>query len=207
MNILILGATGPTGQLLQQQALARGDTVSVFVREPGRLKDRPAELRVFTGDVLRDEAVLTEAMRGQDVVISALGGGNSFRPKGLIERSTPVIINAMHAAGVRRLVVMSAYGVGDPSGVPFLPKLFMRTMLRDVYADKAAGEAILKRSDIDWTLAYPVALTNGPRRGYRAGEHLPLRGLPRMSRGDVADFLLNAAHDRSSSRKTIVVSS
>jgi putative NADH-flavin reductase len=87
----------------------------------------------------------------------------------------------------------------------------IRTLLKDLYADKQVGEDELRRlgSDIEWTLVYPVTLTNGPRTGhYRAGERLTLHGLPRISRADVADFILSQMDDdRSFLRKGVLVSS
>jgi putative NADH-flavin reductase len=80
-------------------------------------------------------------------------------------------------------------------------------LLRDLYADKAAGEEVLRRSDLDWTLVYPVTLVDGPRTGaYRVGEHLALRGVPRISRSDIADFLLTQVDDATYSRKGVLVS-
>jgi putative NADH-flavin reductase len=92
-----------------------------------------------------------------------------------------------------------------------VPRIAIRTLLKDLYADKQIGEDELRRlgSDIDWTLVYPVTLTNGPRTGhYRAGERLTLRGLPRIARADLADFILTLMNDdRGYIRKGILVSS
>jgi putative NADH-flavin reductase len=83
----------------------------------------------------------------------------------------------------------------------------MRLLFRDLYGDKAAGEGALQRSGLDWTLVYPTTLTNGPRTGhYRAGERLALRGLPRISRADVADFLLTQLEDRTYLKKGVLIS-
>ena len=66
---------------------------------------------------------------------------------------------------------------------------------------------ILMASTLDWTIVHPTMLTNGPRtERYRAGEHLPLRGIPRISRADTADFLLSQLDDRTYVRKIVVVS-
>src|SRR5256885_4502741 len=50
---------------------------------------------------------------GQDAVISALGRGNSFRSEQLMSRSMDIILPAMKREGVRRLIVTSAFGVGE----------------------------------------------------------------------------------------------
>ena len=114
----------------------------------------------------------------------------------------------MQSHGVRRLIVTSAYGVGDTlRDVPFVPRVLMRFLFQDLYTDKAAGEEVLRRSGLDWTLVYPVTLTNGPRTGqYRVGERLALRGFPRISRADVAAFLVSQLADATYVKKEVLIS-
>jgi putative NADH-flavin reductase len=163
---------------------------------------------VLTGNVPDDPQALAVAVDGQDAVISALGVGKSLRSAGLIARSMPVIVSTMQSLGVRRLIFTSAYGVGDTlRDVPFVPRVLMRFLFQDLYTDKAAGEEVLRRSGLDWTLVYPVTLTNGPRTGqYRVGERLALRGFPRISRADVADFLVSQLADTTYVRKGVLMS-
>ena len=164
--MLVLGATGPTGQQVVSQALERGYQVTVFVRRPERLTTQADRLRVLTGSVPDDSPALAAAVRGQEAVISTLGVGQSLRSAGLIARSMPVIVQAMKSQAVRRLIFTSAYGVGETRrDVPAVPRLLMRVFFRDVYTDKAAAEDTLRHSGLDWTLVYPVTLTNGPRTG------------------------------------------
>jgi uncharacterized protein YbjT (DUF2867 family) len=87
-----------------------------------------------------------------------------------------------------------------------LPRVFIATLLRDVYRDKQVGEQAILASDLDWTIVYPVGLTDGPRSGrYRVGERLSLKGFPRISRGDVAEFLLRQVEDRTYIRKGVLI--
>lgn len=181
--------------------------MTVLVRSPQRLTVPPDRLRVVTGSVTDEGQTLTDAIRGQDVVISALGVGTSLKSGGLIARSLPAIVRAMESQGVRRLIFMSAYGVGSTwKDVPLLPRILMRVLLRDIYADKEAGEDALRRSGLDWTLVYPVTLTNGQATGrYRTGERLALRGFPTISRADVADFILTQLEDSTYVKKGVLV--
>ena len=78
MKILIVGATEPTGQLLVKQALYKFYQVTVLVRDTSKLHLMNENLTVIKGDVL-DEATLTDALKGQDAVLSALGTGNSLK--------------------------------------------------------------------------------------------------------------------------------
>jgi putative NADH-flavin reductase len=207
-KVLVLGGTGGTGRQVVSQALRSGHSVTALVRSPERLGLAANTLRVVTGSVPEDRQTLAAAIRGQDAVISTLGVGTSLKSGGLIARSTPAIVSAMEREGVRRLIFTSGYGVGATrKDVPLLPKVLIGLLLRDVYADKAAGEEILHRSELDWTLVYPATLTNGPATGrYRVGEHLRLHGFPRVSRADVADFLLTQLEDRAFLRKGVLIS-
>jgi putative NADH-flavin reductase len=82
-----------------------------------------------------------------------------------------------------------------------------RLLLADIFADKLAGETRMRASTLDWTIAYPVLLTNGPVTGrYRAAEHLALQGLPKISRADVAHFMLAEAQNRVFVRKIVALS-
>ena len=206
-RVLILGATGGTGRQVVEQAVAAGVDVTAIVRVPAKLSPSVRSIRVLTGDLMHNTAVLTAAVAGQDAVISTLGVGQSFKPGRLIRTTAPAIVGAMLQQGVRRLVFTSAFGVGATrQDTPLLPRLFIATLLRQIYADKKAGEEAIRNSSLDWTIVYPVGLTDGPKTGtYRAGERLSLSGFPRISRADVAEFLLKQVHDPAFIRKGVLV--
>ncbi len=207
MKLCILGGTGGTGKQIVFQALEAGHTVTVLARDPAKVGSEHPQLHVTVGD-LQNGAALAGAMRGQDAVISAIGRGYSFKSEHLIERTVPGIIGAMKAAGVRRLLFTSALGVGPSfADAPLMAKLFFRTLRRGVYADKLIGDQLIGSSGLDWTIVQPSQMTDGPlTRRYRSGERLAMSGRPRISRADVAHFLLNAAGDRAAIGKTLVVS-
>jgi putative NADH-flavin reductase len=208
-KILVLGATGGTGHQIVSQAAQQGHEVTVLVRRPEQATGLADRVRVLRGDVIGDTEALVEAVRDQEVVISTLGVGKALRSGGLIARSVPLIVRAMERQGVRRVIFTSAYGVGATwRDVPILPRLVMRLLFRDLYTDKKLGEQALQRSELDWTLVYPVTLTNGPRTGrYRVGERLRLRGFTSISRADVADFILTQIEDRGYLRTGVLISS
>ena len=208
MKLVVFGATGGTGRLLVTQALQQGYEVVAFVRDPDKFTITNARLRVIRGDVTRDASSVTEAVRGQDAVISALGRRNSFKSAGLISRSMRAIVPAMEHQGVRRLIVVSAFGVGESYHyAPLIPRTLFRLLLGNIFADKKAGEDYVRQSSLDWTLVYPVLLTNGPRTGRsRVGERLDLHGVPKISRADVADFILTQLQDAAYRKKIVVIS-
>lgn len=208
-KVLVLGATGGTGQQLVRQALQQGHMVTALVRDPSQLSIASDNLRVLAGSVTGDGPALAAAVHGQDVVISALGVGKSFKSGGLFAESVPRIVRAMNDEGVRRLVFTSAFGVGETRrDVPLVPRFFIRLLLQDIYRDKDAGEAQLIDSALDWTLVYPSGLVDGAATGrYRVGERLSLRGFPRIARADVAAFLLSQIDDTTHVRKRVLISS
>lgn len=195
MRITVFGSTGATGRQVVAQALAAGHEVTAFTRDPAKAPPARDGLRVAVGQVTSDQDAVTAAVTGSDAVVSTLGTERSWRglrsPEVMVQ-AAPRIVRGMEEAGVGRLVWLSGLGVGDTlAQVPPLPRLNYRALLGRVYADKAAGEQVLRRSSLDWTLVYPVMFTNRARTGrYRHGERLELRGVPTVSRADVADFII-----------------
>jgi putative NADH-flavin reductase len=208
LNILVFGATGPTGQQIVRQALNRSHRVVAFVRQRDGLPIKDDHLTLVVGDTTQDESQVAEAMRGQEVVVSALGRRNSFRSDHLISRSMRTILPAMVRAGVRRLILVSALGVGDSHrGAPLIPRIMYRVLLRDIFADKNTAEEDVRSSGLEWTIVYPVLLTNGPLTGrYRVGEQLALHGLPKISRADLAHFILSEVESPAFVRKVAAIS-
>lgn len=208
-RILVLGATGGTGRHVVEQAAALGFEVTALVRNPDKAPATDPPMRVVTGDVCSDSATVRRAYADQDAVISALGVGQSFTSGGLIAQAARSIVSAMREHGVRRIVFTSAFGVGSTwQDTPLVPRLFIKTLLRDVYADKATGDQVIKTSGLDWTIVYPAGLTSGPRTdAVRVGERLALSGFPRVSRADVAAVLLQQLEQDSFVGKGILVSS
>ncbi len=204
MKLTIFAATGGIGRLLLDQAIAAGDDVTAVVRNPGKL---PGRVRAVTADLAAaDPAVLEAAVAGADAVLSGLGP-RSKADAGITSRGTRAIVAAMHAAGPRRLVIVSAAPVGTvPSpGRPDPPRhdpgdgFWMRhvfshvamTLYREHYADLALTEDIVRDSGLDWTIVRPPKLTGKPLTGtYRTAYGQNLRGGWSVPRADVAHYML-----------------
>ena len=206
MKLVVFGASGGTGQEIVKQALEQGHEVTAFVRDPKKLAI-DNNLRIIEGDA-HDQSAVAQAITGCDAIICALGRTNSLKSAGLITGSMATIVPEAKKQDVRRLILISALGVGDSSkNAPFFMQMVYRTLLRDIYRDKAAGEDLLKASGLDWTIIHPVVLTNGPKtKIYRSGERLSLKGFPKISRADVASFVLAQLTDKNFLRKIAVVS-
>src|SRR3954468_23421170 len=115
MKILVIGASQGTGALCVKAALAKGHSVSAFARTPTKLEINHPALSKVAGD-FHDAASLRGAVKGHDAVIicaspSSLGAIKE-KPD-YFSRGTKYCIDAMKTHGVKRLVILSAHGVGE----------------------------------------------------------------------------------------------
>ncbi len=194
MRVLVVGATGGTGQALVREALARGHEVTAFVRNPAKLPLRHDRLTVARGDVL-DYASVEAAVRGQDAVVCALGHKRWFYPTRILSEGTRNLISAMENHGVRRLVCETSLGVGDSFGrLGLYYTLFVGVFILPFYFyDKVRQERLIRASALDWIIVRPGVLTDGQPRGrYRDGPRVgSYLWTVRISRADVAAFMLD----------------
>ena len=208
MKLLIFGSTGGTGRRLVEQALAQGHAVTAFARTPAKVDVEHANLGVIQGNVMAPASV-ERAMQGQEAVLSALGSPASDKSS-LRADGTRNIIRAMEKEGVRRLVCQTSLGFGDSRDIlPFHMKyIIVPLILRHAFADHELQEDHIKRSSLDWTIVRPGNLTNGERTGaYRHGFAATEKGLKvKISRADVADFMLEQLADDTYLHKTPGVS-
>lgn len=196
MKVLLIGATGPTGRQVLARAAARGIALRSLARNPEALADVGDAGEVVRGDVT-DRASIESALIGVDAIVSVLGSKPGSGPHDLLTRGTQNIIDAAIAQGVRRLVVVTGMGAGDSRGHGgfFCDRVLLPLLLKDVYADKDRQEEAVRASHLDWTIVRPGFLTNGVHTGvYRAiGDLAEGTRLRKISRADVADYLLDAA--------------
>ncbi|HEX6194812.1 MAG TPA: SDR family oxidoreductase [Jiangellaceae bacterium] len=205
MKLIIFGATGSVGRLVVDRALEEGHEVTAFTRDPAKVERRHERLTVSGRDVF-DVAAVTDAIAGHDAVIVTLGGG---RNGGVRAPGTKAIIEAMQAAGVRRLIVQSTLGAGDSRANLnlFWKWIMFGLLLRPAYADHQEQDRIVRRSDVDWTIVRPGAFTDGLRTGaYRRGLGPREKSQLKIARADVADFLLEQVDDDTYVRRAPAIS-
>ena len=211
MKLTIFAATGGIGRQLLGQATAAGHDVTAVARNPQGLSPAPA--RAVAADLASaDPAALQPAVAGADAVLSALGP-RTRADAGVAARGTEVITEAMRAAGVRRVIVVSAAPIGtiaspgrphpprhDPGDgfiIRYLADPIVKRALRAHYADLARMEDVLRDSDsdLDWTIVRPPRLTDKPVTGrYRTAYGQNIRRGVFVSRADVAHYMLSV-HD------------
>lgn len=206
MRIAIFGATGTLGRHVLERALQQGHEVTILTRDASRVPTTHDNLRVLEGDVL-DPAAVEGAVAGQEAVLISLGNGR----KGVVRaEGTRTVIEAMRRNGVKRLICQSTLGVGDSrANLNFLWKyILFGLVLRPAYNDHVRQEEYVRASDLDWTIVRPSAFTDGPATGtYRQGFSGNEAGLSlKISRADIAEFMLDQLTDRTYLHRAVGIS-
>jgi putative NADH-flavin reductase len=182
VKIIVFGASKGVGREIVREALSRGHQVTAFSRS-----EVPAtpNLTVIRGDVL-EPAVVSDVLEGYDAVVCALGAGNTASDTR--SRGTQNILDGMKAHGLKRLICISSFAVGDSRKGFFANLVWL--FLGKALTDHERQEALIRAVDLDWTVIRPTRLVDEPKRSsYRTGD-LTVGFGAQISRADVADFAL-----------------
>jgi putative NADH-flavin reductase len=193
MKLAIFGATGRTGRHLVKQALQRDYEVIAFTRSPEKLPVNIYKLTVVQGDVKNADKV-KQAIAGVHAVLSALGPTEN-KPVFAVTEGTQHILDAMHEHRVERLVLSAGAGVEDPNDKPqlfnhainFLLKLFSGW----VYEDMQRTVEAVRESEVKWTVVRVPMLTDDEPRGEVKVGYVGKGMGPRLTRADMARFMLD----------------
>jgi putative NADH-flavin reductase len=198
-KIALFGATGTIGSRILDEALNRGHQVTAVVRDPAKLAATRPGLAVMTGDVL-DPASVADAAQGQDVVVSAVGGGDGPGHVATIRPAAESLVAGLRSLGDRapRLITVGGAGslrtadgrqVWDAEGLP-------EALLQIMHAHGDALDFYRTVSDVRWTNCSPAAtIAPGERTGtYRSAIDdliVDADGESRISAEDYAVALLD----------------
>lgn len=196
MKILVLGASQGTGALCVKAALAKGHSVTAFSRTPSKLDVTHDALRKVAGDFHDSESV-RKAVAGHDAVIICASPTKLSAIKDkpdYFSRGTKHCIDAMKEHGVKRLVVLTAHGVGNTKPVAswFQRTFLIGMLLKGFFADHDVQELLTQQSGLDYVIARPTRLTNGPAKGKYVRTADVVSVPSSISRADLADFLVEA---------------
>ncbi|MFP4597278.1 MAG: NAD(P)-dependent oxidoreductase [Persicimonas sp.] len=207
MKIAIFGATGKTGSHLVEQALEAGYEVTAFVRDPSKLEVDPERLRIVEGDVREAESV-ARAIEGADVVISALGHTPTSKDD-ILSVAADHILAAMQEHEVERFITLLGAGVSLPGDPSSLGRKVMRGMMKlmvgKMLEDAQAHADKVRDSDLAWTIVRPPRLTDGLHTGEVEAGYLKLGPSNKISRADLAEFMLSQVDDDTWTRQAPMV--
>ncbi|WP_090064355.1 NAD(P)-dependent oxidoreductase [Lentzea flaviverrucosa] len=187
-RLVVLGASGGTGRAVVDVALRAGHAVTAVVRRADAIPPAPgltvAVLPVLTG--------LASVVAGHHAIISALGA-SAPGPSTVCSGGIRAALLAMEETSVRRLVAVSAHGAAE-SRDRSLYSLLLWASVKHKMRDKEVMEALIRQSDVDWTIVRPPALKDTPATGgYRTGTDLRITVTSSVSRADLAEFLVGEA--------------
>ena len=162
-RILLIGGHGKVALLLEPLLVAAGHHVTAVVRNPAHEADVAATgATPLVADVASfDLDQLTSLVSGNDIVIwSAGAGGGSAERTSAVDRDAAIrSIDAAAAARVPRYLMVSYFGAGPDHGIDPSDSFY-------AYAEsKAAADAHLRASALDWTILAPSSLTLAPPTG------------------------------------------
>jgi putative NADH-flavin reductase len=199
MRVLFIGASKGIGLETTRQALAAGYDVRALARSATSINLSEAKLEKMPGNAVNQQDVEAALVR-VDVVIVTLGVGlgDLFKPVHLFSEATRVLIAAMKDKGVSRLICITGFGAGDSqASIAPLQRIPFKIVFGRAYDDKSRQEKLIKESGLDWTIARPGVLLNGPKTGRYKVLRAPSEwrnGI--ISRANVADFLVKQIEDR-----------
>jgi len=209
VRLLVVGANGALGRQIVDRAIRAGHQVTALVRRAESMDEMPA-LTLVQGSVGEEPEMVASAMAGHDAVLSGLGnhtwlrGGRTIT---VMAAATANLVTAMQAQNVKRIVIPLAWGAGASRPATSLPvRLITRGLMRHDFTDLDTAEQNLVTAGIDWTVAYFGGLTNGAGTGHWTANETLKRPRPlRITRTDVADFLVSTVeHDRSRRQRVVL---
>lgn len=198
MRLFVIGASGGVGRCLLERAAARGHAITAQSRSGNGLVPGAA-LHVVKGEPT-DAAFLRQHMTGHDAVVICLGI-DSRAPTTLFSDTTAAVLQAMDAAGLRRLVAVTGIGAGDSKGHGgfVYNRIIFPLFTRNRYLDKDRQEALIERSRLDWTIVRPAPFARSSGAGpLRVVTQIPPGlQLRRVTRQEVAGFILDCLEQAS----------
>ncbi|BCY11142.1 NAD(P)H-binding protein [Actinoplanes sp. L3-i22] len=162
-RVLVVGGHGKVALLLLPLLVESGHRVTAVFRDPAHT-DEVAETGAdpVVADVARlDVEELAKIFRGHDAIVwsAGAGGGDPARTYAVDRDAAIRSMSAASLAGARRYVMVSYFGSQIDHGVPEDSGFFP-------YAEaKAAADAHLATTDLEWTVVAPSRLTSEPAGG------------------------------------------
>ncbi len=192
-KIALFGANGSIGSRILREALDRGHQVTAVVRDPAKITETHPALTVTTGNVLDPESV-TAAAKGQDVVVSAVGGGDGPGHVATIKPAAEALVAGVRALGDAAPRIIAVGGAGSlrtPGGslvwdTEGLPEFLLQIM----HAHGDALDFYRTVGDVRWTNISPAGtIEAGERSGtYRTALDDLVIGADGKSRISTEDY-------------------
>jgi putative NADH-flavin reductase len=175
MQITVFGAGGKVGSIVVEEALRRGHTVIAFVHSHS-LFSPSGQLIIQKGDIY-SAADVEQAIRGSQAVVSCLGSWGTPR-RDVLSSAVRMLIPAMEAAHIRRIVTLTGSGAAAPAdkvgvGHRLLLQALASFPAGKVFRDGEEHMRLLAASSLDWTTVRSPVMTGTGKPTYRLGSKAP----------------------------------
>lgn len=189
LNITVYGGTGRIGQRIVDEALNRGHTVTVVVRDPSREMKKHARLTVSKGDVL-DTTGMAKLIAGNDAVVCSVSGFD--QPADFFPKVAQSLVKAARATSTkvpRILWVGGASSLSTEAGGR--PAVETNPDAKPFQNGKLEALKYFRTvQDVPWTeLTPPLTIEPGTRTGkFRLGSDVLLKDADGKSAISMEDY-------------------
>jgi putative NADH-flavin reductase len=208
MNIAIIGASAGIGLETVKRGLNRNHSITTLSRSEIEIKEKKS-LNMILGDAT-NKADLLNSIQQADAIIVTLGTGRNMKATTLFSDFAKLIVEINREKKMYiPFIFVTGFGAGESKNyVPWMVKLFLKHLLKDVYADKTKMEEIITNSDLNWTVVRPGRLLNKELTEKYRIENTLFKGINigGINRADVADFLIKQAEKQTELKKYIALS-
>jgi uncharacterized protein YbjT (DUF2867 family) len=194
MDVLVAGGHGKIARHLLRLLAQNGHHGRGLIRNPDHAADLEADGAVpVLCDLEQDDAIPHIGAAEAIVFAAGAGPGSGAERKRTVDYGGAVkLIEAAQELGVRRYLMVSSMGAGDPASAP--------EAMRPYQQAKHDADEALARSGLDWTIVRPGGLTDEPGSG-RVDIAPTLGRSGQVPRQDVALVLLEClTNDRTVGR-------
>ncbi len=200
MKVAVIGGTGRAGSKIVEELAGRGHQVTALARNPDKAP-KLAGVTAKAADV-HDAPAMTEALKGHDVVVSALR---------FLDAKPAEVIAVVKASGVPRYLIVG----GASSLLAGGQRLFDSPHFPAEYKPEAGAgidflDALKAEPTLDWTYLSPSMIFDGDERTGKfrlGGDELltPAEGMSRITFPDFAIAMVDEIETPKHRRKRFTV--
>ena len=208
MNITIIGASAGIGLETVKRGINRNHLITTLSRTEIEIVEKKS-FNMILGDATNNVDLLN-SIQSADALIVTLGTGKNMKATTLFSDFAKLIVEIHSERKIEiPLIFVTGFGAGESKNyVPWLVKMFLKYLLKDVYADKTKMEEIIVNSDLKWTVVRPGRLLDKKLTEIYRVENKLFKGINigGINRADVADFLIKQAEKQTELKKYIAIS-
>ncbi|MFZ4286319.1 NAD(P)H-binding protein [Variovorax sp. HJSM1_2] len=186
-NVILIGANGATSRQIIPRLLVQADVrLTLFMRRTNRLAHlRSDRVNFVEGDATNLEN-LRNAIKGQDIVVSTMGGGD-------LDFKTANVVKATQVVGTRRVIAISAGGIYDELPEPF--NAWDKSMVGSFRPVNLRAVQEIEKSSLIYTVLRPVWLTDKPTEVFQLTKRGEVYKGTETSRASIGRFVANVVKD------------